>query len=106
MALIVEDGTGLPNSECYCSLADLVAYITRRNLADPSTDEEKEAAIIISAQDWIDGQHEFAGDRLVDGQAMDFPRTEFDRCLMTLYRPTFKPLGFSSMVIYLLILAR
>lgn len=78
MALIIEDGTGLSNSECYCSVADLDAYILRRNLTDASTEAAKEAAIVIAAQDWGDGQHDFAGDQLVDGQAMDFPRTRFD----------------------------
>lgn len=77
MALIVEDGTGLPNSECYCSVADLDDYITKRNLSSSWTEPELEAAIRISAQDWIDGQHCFYGDPLVDGQAMAFPTTEF-----------------------------
>ena len=76
--LIVEDGTGLPDSECYCSVADLDDYITKRNLDSSWSTEEKEAAIRISAQDWIDGQHDFAGNRLLDTQAMDFPRDVSD----------------------------
>lgn len=78
MALIVEDGTGLPNSECYCTVAELDDYITKRNLDSSWSEAEKEAAIRISAQDWIDGQHTFAGDPVNPDQAMSFPTTAFD----------------------------
>lgn len=76
MAIVVEDGTGLSNADCYASVADLDAYLLKRGVTLTQTEPEKEAALVIAAQDWIDGQHNFAGDKLVSAQALDFPRDE------------------------------
>jgi hypothetical protein len=75
MAIIVEDGTGLSNAQCYCDVAYLDAYLTERGISSTATTGQKEAALVISAKDWIDGQHEFIGEKLVSTQSMKFPRS-------------------------------
>lgn len=71
MALIVEDGTGLATANCYISEAELDAYASIRNidLSSYST-AEKEAAIFISANDFIDAMHTFAGEKIDEAQGM------------------------------------
>jgi hypothetical protein len=71
MTLIVEDGTGLPGSNCYISEAELDAYALLRNIDLAAyTTAQKEAAIFISANDFIDAMHEFKGDKIDAGQGM------------------------------------
>jgi hypothetical protein len=77
MALIVEDGTGLPDAECYCSVAYLESYLDKRGIAHTHSDSQLEAAILIAAQDWIDGQHTFRGEKVSASQSMKFP-TDLD----------------------------
>lgn len=78
MAVIVEDGTGLSNSQCYCSVDYLDAYLAERGLEHGHGTSEKEDALVIAAKDWIDGEHDFAGDKLLTTQALKFPRTDWD----------------------------
>ena len=77
MNLIVEDGTGLADANCYCSLAYFDEYIGSRGLTTAASDEEKEAAIFIAANDWIDGEHTFKGAPLNYLQGMVFPTDAF-----------------------------
>jgi hypothetical protein len=74
MAIVVEDGTGLSNAQCYESVANLDAYLAERGLTTSATDAEKEAALVVAAKDWIDGRHTFANSKLVSTQALQFPR--------------------------------
>jgi hypothetical protein len=74
MAIVVEDGTGLSNADCYASVASMDAYLAKRNIVLTNTEAEKEAALVVSAQDWIDGQHSFSHERLTEDQALEFPR--------------------------------
>lgn len=74
MAIIVEDGTGLSNAQAYIDVAYLDAYMAERGYTTDKTESQKEAAIVIAAKDWIDGQHYFAGRKLNADQAMEFPR--------------------------------
>ena len=76
MTIIVEDGTGLDNSQCYCDVDYLDAWMAERGYTTSATGPQKEAALVISAKDWIDGEHEFQGEKLEDDQAMDFPRDD------------------------------
>lgn len=78
MAIIVEDGTGLADAQAYIDEAYFTAYLTERNILDPSwTNVKIEGAIVAAAQDWIDGEHDFAGDQLTETQALKFPRDEW-----------------------------
>jgi hypothetical protein len=75
MAIVVEDGTGLSNAQAYASAADLQAYCAERALSLADYNEAaQEAALVISAKDWIDGYHEFVYNKLDEDQALDFPR--------------------------------
>ena len=76
MAIVVEDGTGLSNAQCYCDVAYLDAYLTERNIAHGHSTADKEAALVIAAKDWIDGFHAFRGEKLVETQALSFPTDE------------------------------
>lgn len=77
MTLIVEDGTGLPNAEAYISVADADAYFEARgnmawgDLALPA----REAALRLGA-DYMAQVYgpRWAGARLTDTQALDWPR--------------------------------
>lgn len=74
MAIIVEDGTGKADAQCYCDVAYLDAYMLERGVTLSQTESEKEAALVIAAKDWIDGEHCFAYEKLVETQALEFPR--------------------------------
>lgn len=71
MALVPEDGTGLASANCYISEVELDSYALLRNedLSSYST-AQKEAAIYIAANDWMDALHEFKGDKVSDDQGM------------------------------------
>jgi hypothetical protein len=77
MALIVEDGTGLTNSECYCSLVFADTYhLDRGNtLWATMTSNEKEQAIRRSA-DYMRSAYRggWKGYRIKTTQALDWPR--------------------------------
>lgn len=78
MAIVVEDGTGLSNAQAYASLSELNSYLLERNKTTVWSDTEKEAALVISAKDWIDGEHEFSGSPLNSDQSLKFPRDIWD----------------------------
>jgi hypothetical protein len=75
--IVVEDGTGLPNAQAYCSVAYLDAYLAERGIAHGHSLQEKESALVVAAKDWIDGEHTFKYEQLTATQALQFPRTEF-----------------------------
>lgn len=78
MALIVEDGTGLPDAEAYISVADADAYFAARgNAVWAALDTpQKEAALRLGA-DYMGAVYgpKWCGKRLTDTQALDWPRT-------------------------------
>lgn len=77
MSLITEDGTGLPNAESYCSVADADKYFEERNIAEWSAiaTSDKEANLR-KATDYIELRfsERFKGVRLCDTQSLSFPR--------------------------------
>jgi len=78
MALVVENGTGLANANCYVSKADFLAYCDVRNLdLDAYSSPQIEAAIVVAAKDWEDGEHDFISDPLTDTQSMKWPRVNY-----------------------------
>ena len=79
MALIVEDGTGLPNAEAYISVADADSYFAKRGNSAWSalTVDAKEVALRLGA-DYMAAVYgpRWCGERLTDTQALDWPRDE------------------------------
>lgn len=77
MALVVEDGTGLPNAEAYISVTNADAYFLARGNAAWSalTDEAKEQALRNGA-DYMLGVYgpRWKGARKTAEQALDWPR--------------------------------
>ncbi len=68
--LIVETGEGLSTSESYIDLAYLSTYATKRGLDITGTTE----ANIIKAMDYFESSYQFKGTKLVETQALAFPR--------------------------------
>lgn len=77
MAFLVEDGTGLPNSNSYVSVADANTYFTDRAMAGFPSDLTAAQAALIQATDYIDRRFggAFVWDQLQPGvQALEWPR--------------------------------
>lgn len=75
MAFIVEDGTGLANSNSYNTIAFLDEYHTDRanfTWTDESLATKQAKAII--ATDYIDVRFTYLGQKLKTTQALEFPR--------------------------------
>ena len=76
MALVVETGAGLADSDSYISLSDARAFAAKYGVTLPALDADAEVALRQGAQ-YVDLQEScFCGSRLVDTQAMAWPRTE------------------------------
>ena len=76
MALVVETGAGLADSDSYISLSDARAFAAKYGVTLPALDSDAEVALRQGAQ-YVDLQESgFRGARLVDSQAMAWPRTE------------------------------
>lgn len=77
MTLIVEDGTGLPTANAYCSVEYASAYFALRGMQkwDEATPTDQQAAIV-QATDYIDVRwgHMLVGRRATAVQALEFPR--------------------------------
>lgn len=77
MALVVEDGTGLSNSNSYISVAELDAWADDRAIDLSAYDTAaKEAALITSCLDFLEVFYTFEGDPLEEGQALQLPTDE------------------------------
>lgn len=81
MAIVTEDGTGLSNAQTYCDYPYFQAFMAERGLTFTQTQVQVEAALVVAAKDWIDGEHDFAGEKLVSSQALQFPRVFDDATL-------------------------
>ena len=77
MAIVVETGAGLSNAQAYCDYNYLHAYLTERGITHSHSQPSMEAALVVAAKDWIDGQHEIADEKLVSTQALKFPTKKF-----------------------------
>lgn len=75
MPFLVEDGTGLPNSNSYESVAEFNAYCALRGMEVTASynDTDKQRALI-KATDFIDLTKKFKGRKLLITQALEFPR--------------------------------
>jgi hypothetical protein len=75
MALIIEDGTQIANSNTYVSDAEYVAYAAARGktIGADATAREIE---LIKAMDYIEGHRaRFKGDKVASTQSLQFPRS-------------------------------
>lgn len=79
MAIVIEDGSGLPDSEAYISVTDADTYFSNRgNTAWAALNTAaKEAALRLST-DYMGAVYgpRWCGERLTDTQALDWPRGE------------------------------
>jgi hypothetical protein len=80
MALIVEDGTGLLDSNGYCDIEFISGYLTDRGRATEwlALSEDEQSSAIIRATDYIEKRFGslFTGEVLVEEQALSFPRVD------------------------------
>lgn len=77
MALVIEDGTGLPDANSYGSVEGADAYFELRgNKAWTELTEEAKSSALVQATDYIDLRWRDAmlGKRLTAEQALEFPR--------------------------------
>lgn len=83
--MIVEDGTGLTNSDSYVSVAEADAYATARNLTKWNGSNANKEAALISATQFIEATYRFKGSILKLTQSLSWPRTHvWDSDLRTL----------------------
>lgn len=74
MALVVEDGTGLNNSNGYISVAEYKAYADERGIDYASfSDSEIEQSIVVASSDFLEAYYNFKGDILQEDQALKLP---------------------------------
>jgi hypothetical protein len=80
MALIVETGTGASDSDSYISLADARAYGVKYGYTLPVDDTQADIFLRKGALyvDLFEGS--FSGERLVDTQALAWPRVNAFKC--------------------------
>ena len=71
--LVIEDGTGLSNSESYIDVAFADAYFLKRGINEWASLENKES-LIIRAMDYIENNYSYKGTKLVSTQSLQFPR--------------------------------
>lgn len=78
--LIVEDGTGLTNSNTYCSLSFSISYFSvKQNTEWLELDAQTQELCLIQATTLLDQKYgpSYKGDLLTQEQALLFPRTTF-----------------------------
>lgn len=76
MALVVEDGSIVPDANSYISLEDAKAYATERDFGvawTGSTDSQLEAALLYATR-WLDESWSWKGGIVDATQALDWPR--------------------------------
>ena len=74
MALIIEDGSQVANSNTYVSDGEYVAYAAARGKAIGATAGAREIELI-KAMDYIEGHRsEFKGSKVISTQSLQYPR--------------------------------
>ena len=71
--LIIEDGTGLSNSESYVDESYVDAYFLKRGNIEWASLTNREQ-LIIRAMDYIENNYTYQGTKLISTQALQFPR--------------------------------
>lgn len=72
MSLIIEDGSGLSNSQSYASAEDLRAYADLRGATVPTANADCEV-LLMRAMDRLYDEN-FVGDKFTSDQALPWPR--------------------------------
>ena len=73
MALVLEDGTGLTNSESYVDVDYVDAYFLKRGITEWAGLTNREQ-LIIRAMDYIENNYTYQGTKLLSTQSLQFPR--------------------------------
>lgn len=73
MALVVENGEGLPNADSYIDVTFADAYFLKRGITQWATLTNREQ-LIIRAMDYIENNYSYKGTKLVSTQSLQFPR--------------------------------
>lgn len=85
--LIVEDGTGKPDAQAYIDAAYLDQYALLRGEDLTSYSEaQKEAAIYLCANDYIDVMYSFLGTKVSIEQGLSLPTDEVDLTVTATHR--------------------
>lgn len=71
--LVIEDGTGLSNSESYVDVAYVDTYFLKRGNTEWDLITNKESKIVL-AMDYIENNYSYKGTKLISTQALQFPR--------------------------------
>ena len=71
--IIVEDGSGMNNSESYVDESYVDAYFLKRGITQWASLTNREQ-LIIRAMDYIENNYTYQGTKLVSTQALQFPR--------------------------------
>jgi hypothetical protein len=78
MALIIEDGSGLPDAQSYVSVDEADAYLTARGKFDAwdEFDADEKGAFLVRAADYLGQAYRlgWAGNRRTAHQSLDWPR--------------------------------
>ena len=73
MALVIENGQGLSNSESYVDVDYVDAYFLKRGITEWAGLTNREQ-LIIRAMDYIENNYTYQGTKLISTQALQFPR--------------------------------
>ena len=71
--IIVEDGSGMNNSESYVDESYVNAYFLKRGNTEWDSITNKESRIVL-AMDFIENNYTYLGTKLVSTQSLSFPR--------------------------------
>ena len=71
--IIVEDGSGMNNSESYVDESYVDAYFLKRGNTEWDSITNKESRIVL-AMDFIENNYTYLGTKLVSTQSLSFPR--------------------------------
>lgn len=74
MAFVVEDGTGLANSNSYVTVQEYRDYYTDRGIDKSSETDVQIEGYLVQSTEFIDLMYTFCGEKLVSTQALEFPR--------------------------------
>jgi len=74
MAFVVEDGTGLSNSNSYVSVDEFREYWTDRNVDYTQKSDTEIQASLIKANQYLDTRYKYIGFKYTYNQALEFPR--------------------------------
>ena len=75
--MIVENGTGLIDSNSYCSIEYSDDYFTSHGVSKwESLEESEKEVLLVKATDFIDNVYDWNGIKSTAEQALNFPRTD------------------------------